>query len=135
MTPTALLLLLLLTPAAGPDPDGVAFFEKKIRPVLVEHCYKCHSAEAKKAKGDFRLDSAEALRKGGTLGPAIVPGKPEVSLLIEALRYGNEALQMPPKAKLPENVIADFEAWIAMGAPDAQAGARPASTERGDLAA
>lgn len=121
--------------AAGPAPSGPDFFESRIRPVLVEHCYKCHSAEAKKPKGDLRVDSAEALRKGGTSGPAIVPGKPEVSLLVEALRYTNEALRMPPKAKLPDQVVADFEAWIAMGAPDARGASHAGSPQPGNLAA
>lgn len=103
--------------SAEPTAAGAEFFEKRIRPVLVEHCYKCHSAETKKPKGDFRVDSADGLRKGGASGPAIVPGKPEVSLIVEALHHTNEALRMPPKAKLPEQVVADFEAWIVMGAP------------------
>ena len=76
----------------------IEFFEKKIRPVLIERCYKCHSAESKKLKGKFLLDSREGLLKGGETGPAIVAGKPEKSLLISALRY--EDLEMPPKNKL-----------------------------------
>src|SRR6185312_7273229 len=123
------------TKAAEPAPSGVEFFEKKIRPVLVEHCYKCHSAESKKAKGGLRLDSAEAALKGGDSGPAIVAGKPEVSLIIEALRYRNEAVRMPPKGRLPERVIADFEAWIAMGAPESRVAGRGATSKGSDLAA
>lgn len=94
------------------------FFEAKIRPTLVTQCGKCHSRTAEKLKGGLRLDSREALRHGGDSGPAIVPGDPEKSLLIRAIRYHDEELRMPPKAKLPDAVIADFEAWVKMGAPD-----------------
>jgi hypothetical protein len=103
--------------ADAPGGPGVEFFEKKIRPVLVEQCAKCHSAEGKKAKGGLRVDSPEALREGGQSGPAVVPGKPEESLILEALRYTDEVLRMPPKGKLPERVVTDFETWIGMGAP------------------
>jgi hypothetical protein len=104
--------------SAGPDRSGVEFFESKIRPVLVEQCYRCHSAEAKKARGGLRLDSAAGLRKGGDTGPAIVPGDPGKSLLLRALRHEG-GLKMPSKEKkLPAPVIAHFEAWIKMGAPD-----------------
>ena len=93
--------------------DGIDFFEQKIRPVLVERCYACHSTEAankQNLKGALFLDSREALRKGGYSGPAIVPGKPNESLLIAAIRH--DTIEMPPKEKLPTNVIADFERWI-----------------------
>jgi len=103
--------------AAGEDPKGVEFFEKNIRPVLVAQCYQCHSASAKEIKGELRLDTREGLRKGGESGLAIVPGKPEESLLLKALKY-EDGLEMPPNGKLPDNVIANFEKWIAMGAPD-----------------
>jgi hypothetical protein len=97
---------------------GIEFFEKKIRPVLVQHCYPCHSAEAKKHKGGLLLDTREGLRKGGSSGPAIVPGKPQESRLVRAVRREDDALQMPPKGKLPPSAIADLETWITMGAPD-----------------
>jgi hypothetical protein len=100
----------------GPTADGIEFFETKIRPVLVERCYECHSGKAKVLQGGLRLDSAEALRKGGDSGPAIVPYKPDESLLISALRY--ESFEMPPSGKLPDNVTADFIKWISLGAPD-----------------
>jgi hypothetical protein len=103
-------------PARAADP-GVEFFEKKIRPVLAQHCCGCHSA-AKKHKGGLALDSREAVRKGGDSGPALVPGQPERSRLIRAVRYADETLQMPPKGKLPDAVIADLENWVKMGAPD-----------------
>src|SRR5262245_27685706 len=69
------------------DADGINFFEQKIRPVLVKECYGCHSAEAKKLRGGLWLDSRSGLLRGGDLGPAVVPGKPEESLLLEALRH------------------------------------------------
>jgi hypothetical protein len=103
--------------AAGATPDGVEFFEKKVRPVLAEHCYRCHSAQAKKPKGSLRLDSRAALLKGGDNGPALVPGRPERSRLIDAVRYTNVDLHMPPRGKLPEQTITDLTAWVRMGAP------------------
>ena len=96
------------------------FFEKKIRPVLTQHCAGCHSADAakaKKLKGNLYLDSRGGTLKGGDSGPALVPGKPAESLLLKTLKYDSDT-QMPPKGKLPDAVIADFEVWIAMGAPD-----------------
>ncbi len=101
-----------------PDAEGVAFFEAKIRPVLVERCYQCHSADSEKVKGGLRVDHREGMVKGGDGGPSVVPGKPEESPLIEAIRYGDEALRMPPKTPLPPEQVADFEAWVRMGAPD-----------------
>src|SRR5262245_29380045 len=112
-------LFVLSLPTAGraqPAPDAFAFFERKIRPVLVEHCYACHSVDAqknKKLRGGLFLDTKTGLLKGGETGPAIVPGKPDDSLLIKALNYAGEDLRMPPKGKLPDSVIADFETWIA----------------------
>lgn len=103
----------LLTPA------DAEFFEQKIRPVLIKHCYECHSAEAAQAhrlKGGLLLDSRTGLRAGGDSGPAISADRPQESLLLQALRY--ESVEMPPRGKLPANVIADFEQWVARGAPD-----------------
>ena len=101
------------------DPDQLAFFEKKIRPVLAEHCYSCHSAKAEKLKGGLYVDNRDGLLKGGSSGPAIVPGRPEKSILIKDLKSTNPDDMMPPKGdRLPPHVIADFEAWIRMGAPD-----------------
>ncbi len=101
------------------DPDQLQFFEKKIRPALAEHCYKCHSAQAEKLKGGLYVDSKDGLLKGGTSGPSIVPGKPEKSLLLKALKSTNPDEMMPPKGeRLSAQVIADFETWIRMGAPD-----------------
>ena len=108
----------IATPARAGTDDGTAFFESRIRPVLVEHCYKCHSGGKKSPKGGLRLDSREALLRGGGNGPAIVPGKPDDSLLIKALAHAGEVAEMPPDEKLPERVLADFRRWIASGAPD-----------------
>src|SRR6266850_1775172 len=114
---SALLLLYSVALAESP-PDGTEFFEKKIRPLLVENCYKCHSASSEKLKGGFRLDSKELALKGGESGRlAIVPGDSEKSLLIEAVRYNNTDLQMPPKKKLSQQQIDDLTAWVKMGAP------------------
>src|SRR6516162_9396261 len=100
-----------------PDPAAIEFFENKIRPVLVEHCFRCHSSTAKKLKGGLLLDSREGILKGGESGPVIVAGKPEKSRLIQAIRYTDVDLSMPPNAKLPGPVIADFAKWVKMGAP------------------
>ncbi len=103
--------------------DNIEFFEKKIRPLLVEQCYKCHSTAAGKSKGELLLDSRDNLLKGGGNGPAIVPGDPDKSRLIEAVRYTNPDLQMPPKGQRssPEQV-ADLVAWVKMEAPDPRIG-------------
>ena len=105
------------TEGAALDKKGIAFFEKRIRPVLVESCYECHSTrDGNKVKGGLALDSRDGLLRGGETGPAVVPKSPEDSLLIEALRH--DGLEMPPNKKLPDQVIADFVTWIKMGAPD-----------------
>ena len=112
--------------SAAPDNEGHDFFEKNIRPVLVEHCYKCHSAAAEKLKGDLLLDTREGMLKGGESGkPAIVPGDAERSRLIEAIRYANDDLHMPPKkagGRLSDDQINDFVTWINLGAPDPRSG-------------
>jgi len=105
-----------------PDAAALAFFESKIRPVLVKDCYSCHSADTKKGpKGGLLLDTREGLLRGGDSGRAVVPGKPTESLLIKAL-HGDGVPEMPPKGKLPDEVIADFERWVKMGAPDPRDG-------------
>ncbi|MEM7476097.1 MAG: DUF1549 domain-containing protein, partial [Planctomycetota bacterium] len=99
--------------------DGIAFFESKIRPILIAECQSCHSQDAaqeRQLKGRLLLDSKAGILAGGESGAAIVPGHPDQSLLIEAMRH--ESLEMPPGKRLPDVVIADFEKWIAMGAPD-----------------
>ena len=121
--PLPLLLCLLASPAVAAAPakgnDGIAFFESKVRPVLVKHCYSCHSDEArknKKLKGSLLLDSREGVFAGGDTGPAVVPGKSKESLLVQAVRH--EKTKMPPKEMLPPEVIADLAKWVDMGAPD-----------------
>src|SRR5687767_5784369 len=110
------LLAFLASPVAAQEFD---FFEQKIRPVLVERCYECHSAQSEKLKGELRLDSAEGMRKGGESGqPAIVPGDVSRSLLLTAISYLNTDLQMPPKKQLRAEEVQDFRNWVLMGAPD-----------------
>jgi hypothetical protein len=94
------------------------FFEKKIRPVLVDQCYKCHSTHAEKLKGGLMLDTKAGIDKGGDNGPVLVRGEPDKSKLIEAVRWTNPDLQMPPKKKLSDEQIADLVAWVKAGAPD-----------------
>jgi hypothetical protein len=101
--------------------DGTELFEARIRPVLVDRCYSCHSARAEKLKGELRLDLAEGLRK------VVVPGDPDRSPLIASIRYRDENLRMPPKQKLTGVQIEDFEAWVRKGAPDPRALAKKAS--------
>ncbi len=115
-----LLAWLVSNPAAkavssDPSDPGVEFFEKKIRPALAEHCHKCHSHKSEKLKAGLYLDSREGFLKGGDTGVAVA--LPEKSRLIEALRYRNPDLEMPPKEKLPDEVIADFVEWVQMGIP------------------
>lgn len=98
------------------DPQKVEFFELKIRPILVENCFKCHGEDPEKLKGGFNMMESGGLMRGGDTGSAIKPGDPENSDLIEAIRYTNEDFQMPPKSKLPDLVIADFEKWVRDGA-------------------
>jgi mono/diheme cytochrome c family protein len=102
-----------------PTPREAEFFESKVRPVLAERCFGCHGPE--KQKGGLRLDSPSALLKGGDGGPVVVPGDPENSPLVEAIRYDGPT-RMPPKGKLPPQAVADLEAWVKMGAPWPDAG-------------
>jgi hypothetical protein len=109
------------------DAAGIEFFEKKIRPLLAERCHACHSAAAKKVRGGLRLDTREGLLQGGDSGPALVPGEPDRSLLVKAVRYTDPALQMPPKRRLSAEETADVEAWVRRGAPiPAATATRPA---------
>ncbi|MGH7128713.1 MAG: DUF1549 domain-containing protein, partial [Planctomycetaceae bacterium] len=113
--------------AAEPDAAGVAFFETKIRPVLAASCYECHSAKAKIVRGGLLLDTRDGLRTGGESGPAVVPGKPEDSLLLSALKH--ESFEMPPDGKLSDRVIADVAEWIRLGAPDPRDGQAAATRQ------
>lgn len=134
-----LTLLLLGAPAASPAADEVpgpaagAFFTMRIQPVLEQHCYECHSARAPKLRGGLRLDSRDGMRSGGDNGPAVVPGNVAGSPIVAALKH--EGLAMPPKRRLPDAIIADFEAWIKMGAPDPRTAAQAATTPEPDYSA
>ena len=97
-------------------PDQVEFFEKKIRPVLAEKCYACHGSQTEPMAG-LRVDSKDALLKGGSRGTSLVSGDPNASLLIRAIRYSDIKLKMPPTGKLADEQIRDFEQWVRMGAP------------------
>jgi cytochrome c553 len=117
----AAISLVVAAPVVAQDkaitPEQLEFFEKKVRPALVQHCFECHATTAKKVKGGLLLDSRAGLLEGGDNGPAIVPGNPDKSRLIEAIRYTNVDLKMPRGGKLPDAVIADLTAWVKMGAP------------------
>ncbi len=96
------------------DPASVEFFEKSVRPILATRCQGCHGPT--KQKGGLRLDARAAILAGGTTGPAVVPGNPKESLLVDAINYG-ETYQMPPKSKLPDQEVATLTRWVEMGAP------------------
>src|SRR5260370_18491052 len=115
LTATALCLGAFAARAAEATAEQVEFFEKKVRPVFVEHCYECHSKKAVKRQAGLLLDSRARILKGGDNGPLFEPGKPEESRIIEALNYKNAAMQMPKKGKLPDAIIADLTAMIASG--------------------
>ncbi len=104
-----------------PTAPQIEFFEKKIRPALVKHCYKCHAEEGDKIKGGLLLDTRSGIRKGGDSGPAVVPGDLNESLLIAAISYEDSSLEMPPKYKLDDDIITDLKKWVKMGAPDPRA--------------
>ena len=108
-------------PAAAEDspqsPEGLEFFEKRIRPALAQHCYECHSAQSDRPEGGLLLDSASAIRQGGDSGPVVKPGDAGASPLIHAISYSGDFYDMPPTGKLPQRVIASFRTWIELGAP------------------
>ena len=125
------ILVTVCRPAFTVADEGVDFFEKKIRPVLIKHCYQCHSADAarkQKLKGQLQLDTREGVKLGGESGRVVVSGKPSQSTLISALKHND--FEMPPGKKLPEAVIRDFEHWVAIGAPDPRDG-RPVASRSG----
>lgn len=109
--------------ALADDAAATAFFESRIRPVLVEHCQECHSGDADTLGGSLLLDSRAGLLAGGDSGAAVVPGKPDESLLIAALKH--DGFEMPPSGRLPDHVVADFEQWIHDGAVDPREGPVP----------
>ncbi len=139
LTCVAVVFLTAQPSAAAPTPAQVEFFEKSIRPVLAAECYECHSSAKK--KGGLALDTRDVLLKGGESGPTIVPGQPDSSLLLQALRHTHPTLKMPKNgAKLDVRIVANFAEWIRQGAPDprtspATAGAQPTSSTWADTLA
>lgn len=118
--------------ADPPKPtDDIAFFEAKVRPILVEHCYECHSEAADELQSGLRLDTRAGVRLGGDSGPAVVPGEPSKSLMLSAIRH--IGVKMPPEGKLSEAAILDIEEWIRKGAPDPRDGAATFSGPSFDL--
>jgi Protein of unknown function (DUF1553)/Protein of unknown function (DUF1549)/Planctomycete cytochrome C len=127
-----LCVLLLCVSSFAQAPD-TSFFESKIRPVLVAKCYGCHASTLSSPQSGLSLDTKAGVLKGGDGGPVIIPGKPAESRLLTALRYTDPDLQMPPTGKLSDSVIADFETWIASGAPDPRTGPSTAAKGPGPL--
>lgn len=130
---SAVASLCIVRTQVAADDQRLEFFEKRIRPVLVEHCYQCHAADARNVRGGLLLDSRAGTLAGGDSGPAVVPGEPEESLLLSALRH--ESFEMPPEKKLPDSVIADFETWIQQGAVDPREGGVAMKRQQIDLLA
>ncbi|HUG68625.1 MAG TPA: DUF1549 domain-containing protein, partial [Pirellulaceae bacterium] len=133
---SCLLVAMLSQPGARGETlsaDDLAFFENKIRPILVQHCYECHAADSKELGGKLLLDTRDGMRRGGEAGPAVIQGRPDESLIIQALRY--DGLEMPPDQPLPESVINDFVKWVQRGAADPRSTARTeqASTDTDTL--
>lgn len=121
--PCSLLAILAGLPAVVLSADAIKpadldFFEKKVRPILIDRCYDCHSAEKGKTKGGLALDTQSAIQQGGDNGPALIAGNADKSLIIEAIRYQNRDMQMPPKSALPEAEVKILEEWVSRGAPD-----------------
>lgn len=118
----AITLVTLALPVVADETEKIEYFEKNIRPLLVNHCYECHSADARKLKANLYLDSRAGWHTGGDSGPAVIPGKPDESLLLEAVSHKNNDLQMPPETRLAEEDIEKLRTWISMGAPDPRDG-------------
>ena len=97
---------------AKPSAQDVEFFESRVRPILVEHCYECHSGDINEAEGHLLLDSAQGWKLGGDSGPALIPGQSEASLLIRAIGHADPDLQMPPKYRLKANEIEALRQWV-----------------------
>src|SRR5688572_21997574 len=110
-------ILCLPEASSGAEKVDETFFEERIRPVLVEYCYECHSGQSKKLKGRFRLDTALNLQQGGETGPAIDKADPSKSLLLKVIEYQDADLSMPPKGKLPPTELQELRKWILAGAP------------------
>ena len=118
---------------ASPSARDVQFFESKVRPLLVKHCYGCHSTEGDRIRGGLVLDSRDGWKAGGISGPAIVPGDPDASLLIEAVRGNDPEFLMPPKTRLKDSEIAILEEWVRRGAPDPRVPKPGTSTDHARL--
>jgi hypothetical protein len=118
------------TSAGEPDRrTAIDFFEKSVRPVLIESCQKCHGPQ--KQSSELRLDSREAILKGGLSGPAVVPGKPDESLLVQAVAHSHDELKMPPKGKLSATAVTALRQWVQMGAPWGDSSASATATDSG----
>jgi mono/diheme cytochrome c family protein len=115
----------IAAPVDQPSAVQVQFFETRIRPVLMDRCYACHSSQGEKIRGGLVLETRAGVLRGGDDGVVVVPGDVEASLLIKAIRYTDPKLKMPPKAehRLSAEQVADFEKWVAMGVPDPRVGA------------
>jgi hypothetical protein len=113
------------------SPEAVQFFENKVRPILAEHCFRCHAEQ--KQKGSLRVDSLTALLEGGTRGPALVPGHPEKSLLVKAIQHDSAKLKMPPTKKLAKEQIAHLTQWVKLGAPWPTADKSGSSPKRAEM--
>ena len=131
----AVMTLLSVATAYAATPADIEFFETRVRPILAEHCYACHGPE--KQRSNLRWDHIEFALTGGERGPALVPGDPAKSRMIEAISYANRDLRMPPTGKLPEATIATLRDWIKRGAPwpDEPKPAAENQSERFDLEA
>jgi hypothetical protein len=130
MSPVVALTFCAFAQVASPktaalDVRDLEFFEKKVRPLLVEECYGCHSSDAKKLGGELYLDRRSGWQAGGSLGPAVVAGKPADSLLIRAVKYVDPDLQMPPNKRLSKSQVGVLEEWVRRGAPDPRDGEAP----------
>ncbi|MEZ6068431.1 MAG: c-type cytochrome domain-containing protein [Planctomycetaceae bacterium] len=115
------------------SPEELRFFENRIRPALVQHCYECHSSQSQSLEGGLSVETRAGLREGGDSGPAVVPGDVAASPLIKAVKH--ETFEMPPDGKLAPEVIADLTRWVEMGAPDPREGAPPSRDNGIDLVA
>src|SRR5437868_4377421 len=117
LSATMLACVLVPLPSSGQEAtrEGAEFFERKIRPLFAENCFKCHAGP--KLKGHLSLESRAGLLKGGDSGPAVTPGEPGKSLLLKAIGYAEPELRMPPRGKLADEQIRDVATWISMGAP------------------
>jgi len=120
----------VLADETPPNAADIEFFEKKIRPLLVMRCFECHSDQGKGVKGGLHLDSRSGMLAGGDSGPALVPEKPAESLLVEAINYPQDGVQMPPRGKLPQSEIDLLTEWVSRGAPFPASEKKPESAKR-----